>query len=129
MLRLYPARTAEELEHARILFLEQGGRDQELEELPGAWAPPRGRLLLAEWDGQLCGCVALRAMHGAAGRVERLYVRPAQRRRGVGRALLAWAVDEARAIGYASLRSDDDGAIYRAVGFAGGELLLSTRPR
>lgn len=130
MIRLYPARTAEELEHARILLLESASRDVDLEELPGHWAPPRGRILLAEWNGLLAGCVALKPFADPSlCRVERLYVRPAHRKRGLGRALLTWAVDEARAIGYERARSDGDGAIYRALGFVGGELALSTRPR
>ena len=129
MLRLYPARTAEELEHARILFLEMG--DQEPDELPGPFAPPRGRLLLAEWDGALAGCVALKPVGDPSlCRVERLYVRPAHRKRGLGRALLSWAVDEARALGYQrACAAGGDGGVYRALGFVGGELTLSTRPR
>jgi GNAT superfamily N-acetyltransferase len=129
MLRLYPARTAEELEHARILFLEMG--DEEPDELPGAFGPPYGRLLLAEWNGTLAGCVALQPVpHRRACCVERLYVRPGYRRQGIARALVSWAVDEARALGYErACAAGGDGAVYRALGFVGGELALSTRPR
>jgi GNAT superfamily N-acetyltransferase len=129
MLRLYPARTAEELEHARILFLEMG--DQEPDELPGPFAPPRGRLLLAEWDGALAGCVALQPIPARRDcSVERLYVRPGFRRFGIGRALLSWALDEARALGYRrACAAGDADAVYRALGFVSGELLLSTRER
>lgn len=117
MLRLYPARTAEELEHARILFLELGA-DRDPPELPGEHAPPRGRLLLAEWDGQLAGCVALRPSEAGACAVDRLYVRELFRGHGIARALLSWAFDEARTIGYGCVRLD---------GF--GELALSTRAK
>jgi len=130
MLRLYPARTAEELEHARILFLEMGGGEPD--ELPGPFAPPHGRLLLAEWNGTLAGCVAFEPLpdRRAACCVERLYVRPGFRRLGIARALVAWAVDEARALGYhRAWAAGGDGAVYRALGFVGGELALSTRPR
>ncbi|HEY1584818.1 MAG TPA: GNAT family N-acetyltransferase [Polyangia bacterium] len=117
MLRLYPARTAEELEHARILFLEDCGGG-ELPDLPGEHAPPRGRVILAEWDGQLAGCVALRPFDEEACAVERLYVRNVHRGRGIGRALVGWALDEARVMGYGSVRLDGI-----------GELAFSTRER
>ena len=117
MLRLYPARTAEQLEHARILFLE-GGCDGNLPELPGEHAPPRGRVILAEWNGQLAGCVALRPFDGDACAVERLYVRNVHRGRGIARALVGSALDEARMIGYGSVRLDGI-----------GELAFSTRDR
>jgi carbonic anhydrase len=136
MLRLYPARTAEEIEHARLLFLEYAGWlgvsldfqqfDDEVAVLPGEYAPPHGRLLLAEWDGGLAGCVALHACAGADGvcEMKRLFVRDAQRGHGIGRALAAWAIDEARAIGYRAMRLDTLSArmpsavkLYRALGF------------
>jgi carbonic anhydrase len=136
MLRLYPARTAEELEHARLLFLEYAGWlgvsldfqqfDEEVAALPGDYVPPRGRLLLAEWDGGLAGCVALHAWADGDGvcEMKRLYVRDAHRGHGIGRALAAWAIDEARAIGYRAMRLDTMGArmpsavgLYRALGF------------
>ena len=119
MLRLYPARTAEQLEHARILLLEQGDAgDGDLVELPGEHAPPRGRLILAEWNGQLAGCVALRPSSDGACAVERLYVRPGHRGRGIARALVTGALDEARVIGYGSVRLDGI-----------GEVALSTRAK
>ena len=61
---------------------------QELADLPGAYAPPRGCLLFAVRDGERLGCVALRPLedHDATGEVKRLYVRPKARGLGVGRA-------------------------------------------
>jgi putative acetyltransferase len=140
MLRLYPARTAEEIEHARLLFLEYAGSlgvsldfqqfDDEVAGLPGEYVPPRGRLLLAEWDGGLAGCVALHACADAdsAGgelcEMKRLYVRDGQRGHGIGRALATWAIDEARAIGYRAMRLDTMSTrmpsavkLYRQLGF------------
>ncbi|MCU1282092.1 MAG: GCN5-related N-acetyltransferase [bacterium] len=138
MLRLYPARSAEEIEHARLLFLEYAGWigvsldfqkfDDEVATLPGDYAPPRGRLLLAEWDGGLAGCVALHPCDGADGGVvcemKRLFVRDGQRGRGIGRGLAVWAIDEARAIGYRAMRLDTMSArmpsaveLYRSLGF------------
>lgn len=108
------------------------GFAQELAGLPGAYAPPSGRLLLARCDGALAGCVGLRPFEpdharAAGGRVcemKRLYVRPAFRGRGIGRKLATAVVDAARAIGYERMRLDTLAhmaaaiALYRSLGFA-----------
>ncbi len=117
MLRLYSARTAEELEHARILLLEEAG-GLDVEELPGPFAPPRGRLLVAEWDGRLAGCVAIAPLDGAVCAMSRLYVRAAERRHGIGRRLAASAFHEACVIGYRAVRCS-----------SGAVVALSTRDR
>lgn len=72
----------------------------ELAGLPGAYARPGGRLLLAVHDGAAIGCVALRPLGGARCEVKRLFVRPGHRGLGIGWALTARIVAEARAIGY-----------------------------
>jgi putative acetyltransferase len=82
------------------------GFDAELASLPGAYARPSGRVLLAECDGSVVGCVALRALAEGVGEIKRLYVLPGVRGRGVGRRLMQQVIDEARAIGYARLRLD-----------------------
>src|SRR5512142_2401071 len=103
MIRLYSARTAEELEHARILLLEEAG-GREVDELPGPFAPPRGRLLLAEWHGRLAGCVAIAPLDGSVCAMSRLYVRASERRHGIGRRLAASAFHEACVMGYRAVR-------------------------
>ena len=55
------------------------GFEQELAGLPGAYAPPGGRLLLAADGAELAGCVALRPLGNRACEMKRLYVRPAAR--------------------------------------------------
>lgn len=102
-LRVYSARTAEELEHARILLLEEAGGG-DVDELPGPFAPPRGRLLVAERDGRLAGCVTLAPLDGAVCAMSRLYVRAGERRHGIGRQLAASAFHEACVIGYRAVR-------------------------
>ncbi len=76
--------------------------EQELAGLPGDYAPPRGRLLIAEG----AGCVALRAIDQETCEMKRLYVRPGHRGSGLGRQLIAAIIEEARGIGYARMRLD-----------------------
>ncbi len=50
------------------------GFDDELASLPGAYAPPQGRLLVAH-DGTKCvGCVALRPLGDGICEMKRLYL-------------------------------------------------------
>jgi len=97
--------------------------DEELATLPGAYAPPRGRLLLAQAQEELAGCIGLRPLSAATGEVKRLYVRPAFRRRGIAELLAVEIVEAARAMGYARLRLDtlafmhEAAALYRKLGF------------
>lgn len=76
--------------------------ERELAELPGAYAPPHGALLLVRG----AGCVGLRPLDEATCEMKRLYVRPAARGGGVGRLLAEAAVAEARRLGYARMRLD-----------------------
>ncbi len=95
----------------------------ELAGLPGAYAPPGGRLALATSGGQLAGCIALRRVDADHAEAKRLYVRPAFRGLGLGRALMEWVMAEARAAGYAEIVGDtmpvmrDALALYERMGF------------
>jgi putative acetyltransferase len=82
------------------------GFAQELRELPGAYAPPRGRLLLAHHGDALAGCVALRDAGERRCEMKRLFVRPGARALGIGRALVERVVHEARELGYAEMVLD-----------------------
>jgi len=117
MLRVYSARTAEELEHARILLLELAAGD-DVAELPGPFAPPGGRLIVAERDGRLAGCVALAPLDDGWCAMSRLYVRDGERHHGVGRRLAASAFHEACVLGYRVVRCS-----------SGAEVALSTRDK
>src|SRR5882762_4705022 len=99
-------RPGPQLEEAKALLVEYWksfgftpcfqGFDEELARLPGAYAPPRGALLLA--PGQ--GCVAVRPLDPATAEMKRLYLRPEARGRGRGRALAAAAIEYARERGF-----------------------------
>jgi len=122
------------IEQARSLFLEYGSSlgfslcfqsfDEELKNLPGAYGPPSGRLLLARYADHAAGCVALRKLEAGICEMKQLYVRPGDRGRGLGQMLVERVIAEARAIGYERMRLDtiesamkDAIALYRRMGF------------
>jgi GNAT superfamily N-acetyltransferase len=128
------AKSPSQIAQARELFLEYAQSlgfslcfqnfDQELADLPGDYAPPSGRLLLAEFDSQLAGCVALHKLDSAICEMKRLYLRPQFRGKGLGRLLAEKIIGEARQIGYERMRLDtvepvmkDAVAMYRRFGF------------
>ncbi len=84
-----------QIAEARELFLEYAQSlgfslcfqnfDQELAGLPGDYAPPEGRLLLAKYEGQVAGCVALHRLEDGICEMKRLYLRPQFRGKGIGR--------------------------------------------
>lgn len=110
------AATPEDVAVVRRLFLEYAawlavdlsfqGFEQELASLPLPYARPPGVLLLAEYGGEVAGCVGLRRLGEHTGEVKRLYVLPRHRGRGIGLALMERLIAEARQIGYARLLLD-----------------------
>jgi putative acetyltransferase len=133
-LSIIPASSSAQIDQVRELFLEYAKSlgfslcfqnfDQELATLPGHYAPPKGRLLLGEYEGQLAACVALRGLEGDVCEMKRLYLRPAFRGKGLGRMLAEYLIAEARRIGYRHMRLDtvepvmkDAVAMYRRLGF------------
>ena len=92
-------------------------------ELVAEFAPPGGRLLLASFDGHVAGCAGLRRLSPEIGEIKRVYVRPAFRRKRVGRALIEAIISAARTIGYRKLRLETASfmegaqALYRSLGF------------
>jgi len=96
---------------------------KELAELPGEYAPPAGRLLLAFKEAEPAGCVGLRKFAEGVSEIKRLYVKPKFRGEKIGARLATEAVDEARRIGYTSIRLDTHQtmesavALYRMLGF------------
>ncbi len=128
------AESPPQIAQARELFLEYAQSlgfslcfqnfDKELAELPGDYAPPEGRLFLAEYEGQLAGCVALHKLEPQICEMKRLYLRLQFRGTGLGRVLADRIIAEARQIGYQRMRLDtvepvmkDAVAMYRKIGF------------
>ena len=97
--------------------------DQELEALPGVYAPPGGALLIARDAAAAAGCVALRRLDAASGEMKRMFVREAYRGSGLGRRLAVAAIEEARIRNYNRVVLDTLPklapaiALYRDLGF------------
>jgi putative acetyltransferase len=99
--------------------LDFQGFDSEVAELPGDYRGPGGALLLAPGRG----CVAIRRIDDDACELKRLYVRPAERGTGLGRALVEAAIARARELGYRRVLLDTTPGmeaaheLYRRLGF------------
>jgi len=135
MLTIIPAETADLISTARELIMEYAawlefklcfqGFDEEMRTLPGTYAPPSGRLLLALWDQRPAGVIALRALdEPGLCEMKRLYVRPEFRGHGIGRILAERVIADAAEIGYSRIRLDtiqgkmgEAIAMYRRLGF------------
>ena len=91
--------------------------------LPGKYAPPKGQLLLALYDSQPAGCVALREMDMATCEMKRMFVSTQFHGKRVGRTLAETLIREARTIGYMSMRLDtsvrqaEAQELYQSIGF------------
>lgn len=119
-IRLVVADTDERIDAARTIFREYASSLQvdlcfqnfeaELDGLPGEYRPPDGQLLLALVDGEVAACGAMRSLrdvdYANACEMKRLYVRPAFRGFGLGRALAQSLLDEARRAGYSVMLLD-----------------------
>lgn len=140
-MRIVPATTPDQLRQVRRLFEEYAASlsfdlcfqnfQEELDGLPGDYAPPEGGLWLATSNrDEVSGCVALRRLEPGIGEMKRLYVRPGFRRErteagvSIGRELAFRIVEAARACGHRRLRLDTIGPqmeaaikLYRTMGF------------
>jgi len=132
-LEIVRATSVDQIATARMLFKEYEaslgieltfqGFAREVAELPGAYAPPAGRLFLATDGVEIAGCVALRPLGDGICEMKRLYVRPSARGARLGRRLAGTVIREGRAIGYSRMRLDtlpsmkEAFALYQTLGF------------
>ena len=142
MLKIFPAETVEDIEIARILFseylvflksefCEYADRPwfvryyedfgKEMDNLPGRFAGPQGSILLAGYNGQSAGCVALGKLSDNICEMERLFVRPRYQRKGIGTALCKTLMKQAIKTGYAKMRLatalEPPMVLYNSLGF------------
>ena len=133
MLKFFPAETGEDIELVRGLFEEYADSlgidlgfqnfEEELANLPGCYARPEGCILLARYNEEIAGCVALRKLSDGICEGKRLYVRPQFRGLKIGRKLTETIIEEARKIGYMRMRGDTLAsmktaqALYASLGF------------
>ncbi|MEO8042209.1 MAG: GNAT family N-acetyltransferase [Acidobacteriota bacterium] len=82
------------------------GFEEELNNLPGKYSPPRGRLYLADAVGVVAGCIALRPLEPDVCEMKRLFVREEFRGMQLGKLLIEKLIEEAREIGYKAMRLD-----------------------
>lgn len=133
MTQIIQAHEEPHLSAARTLFLEYAGAlgislcfqnfDQEVASLPGDYAPPGGRLLLALDRSSPIGCGGLHHFSSGRAEMKRVYVRPEGRGRGTGKEIVVRLLEEAKTIGYRSVVLDTLPVmrsaihLYRALGF------------
>src|SRR5687767_599436 len=110
MIKIIEVQTAAELTQVRGLFrayfqflaqeddldISSQGIEDELASLPGKFAPPEGRLIMAVTSEQPMGCAALRRIDGQVCELKRMFVLPQFRGQGVGKALARKLIQDAR---------------------------------
>jgi putative acetyltransferase len=133
MLKISPVQTDNDIKTVKQLFVEYAdslGFDlcfqnfqEELANLPGDYAPPNGCLLLAKYNSNTAGCIALRKLSDSVCEMKRLYIKPKFRGLKIGRKLVETVIAEARRIGYTCIRADtvpsmkEARALYASIGF------------
>lgn len=129
MIKIIEVQTAAELTQVKDLFrayfqflsqehgldISYQGIEEELASLPGKFAPPDGRLILAVTSEQSVGCAALRRIDDQACELKRMFVLPQFRGQGIGKALARKLIDDARTIGYECMRLDTGNFLAAAI--------------
>ena len=134
MVNIVHAKSKQHIDEAKKVFVEYAESlgfslcfqdfDKELANLPGDYAQPSGRLLLAFDNSQIIGCIALRKLAEGICEMKRLYVRSEYRGKGIGKKLADSIIEEAKAIGYHRMLLDtlpvmkEATAMYRSMGFS-----------
>ena len=132
MLKIISVESKKQLTIAKQLFVEYAdclefdlcfqNFEEELANLPGKYALPFGYLLLAKYNGETVGCVALRKLGDGICEMKRLYVKQDFRGLKIGKALAEAVILQARKVGYSYMRLDfiaprTSESLYRTLGF------------
>jgi len=125
-LKIIQAITPEQIQVAAELFREYQsyldvdlcfqGFEQELATLPGKYAEPSGAILLAEHEGEIAGCVAVRQLKDDVCEMKRLYVKNDYRGLSAGRLLAEAIIEKAKQLGYKKMQLDTLQRLDRAIG-------------
>lgn len=108
-------------------YFDEAAFENELSALPGAYSPPSGALIVAEHDGQIVGCVAVKRVDGTRCEMKRLFVDLSVHGRGVGERLAQAAVERGNELGYETMMLDtgpkqiEAQTLYRKLGFRPAE--------
>lgn len=132
-LKIVIAETTTQLEQVRQLLLEYaewrkfdvalGKFDQELDNLPGEYASPKGVLLLATYEEKPAGCVALQVIDTKICEMKRMYVSPDFRGNKIGQQLIHVLINKAKQMEYETMRLDTHPmmtyaqTLYQSIGF------------
>jgi carbonic anhydrase len=134
VLKIFPASTQQHLDQVRTLMLsyvaylrshqlEPKRLEKEMGELPGVYGPPEGLLLMATWSDETVACGGIRRLEEGVCEIKRLYLRPAYRGKGIGRALAGSLIEGARSLGYRKIVlvtlpfMREAVSLYRSLGF------------
>jgi ribosomal protein S18 acetylase RimI-like enzyme len=115
-------------------YFDEDAYEAELTSLPGYYAPPAGALLVAEEDGAIVGCVALKAFDDGRSEMKRLFVDPAAHGTGAGKKLALAIIERARSLGYSKMMLDtgprqvEAQGLYRKLGFRDAEPYYEMSP-
>jgi len=93
--------------------------ESELASLPGEYAPPTGRLLLASEGDHPVGCVALHDLGDGICEMKRMFVFSEYHGRGVGQLHAKTVIEEAKQAGYKVMRLDTGARQTEAQGLYG----------
>ena len=130
MLKIFQVKTDEDIEVVKGLLEEyvaswfefdepvhekefEKARSQ-MKNLFNYFGPPDGCLLLAKYEGQAAGCVALERLSDSVCQMKRLYVTPKFRGLKIGRKLAEHVIEQAQRIGYEQMRIHTITALERA---------------
>lgn len=115
-IEILPVNTPELTEETKRLFREYEkwlnvslcfqGFEEEVNSLPGKYAPPDGRLYIVKYDGKYSGCIALRKLEDGICEMKRLYLNEELRGMGIGKKLVELIINDAKQIGYLKMRLD-----------------------